>query len=118
LFGLDFTQYDWEQAIGEYWVVNQTRASVKDYAELLIRGVMAERIALDTEIDSALDHWSPDRVGHVERNVLRLALYEMRHAEDVPQAVAINEAIEVTKRYGSDEAPGFVNGVLDKLKTD
>lgn len=116
LFGLDFTQYDWSDAIAGFWVVNPTRANVMAYAEQLIAGVMAERESLDASIDAALDNWSPDRVGHVERNVLRLALYEMLHESDVPPAVAINEAIEITKRFGSDDAPRFVNGVLDRLK--
>ena len=74
------------------------------------------RQALDERIDSALRNWTPERVGRVERNILRVALYEMDYEDDVPKKVAINEAIEISKEYGSDEAPRFINGVLDRLK--
>lgn len=71
---------------------------------------------LDAEIDRALARWTPERVGRIERNVLRVALFEMRHGNGVPVNVAINEAIEVVKMFTSDESAAFVNAVLDKLK--
>ena len=116
LFGLDFSRAQWETAIDGFWRTYPTRPSAKKYAELVIRGVCENREALDLEIEGALQHWSPERVGRVERTLLRIALYEMRHVPDVPAKVAINEAIEIAKRYGWDEAPGFVNGVLDRLR--
>ena len=115
LFGLDFSNYHWEEAIAFFWDAELTRPSVKAYAMTLIQGVSERREDLDDEIDRAIDRWSPDRVGRIERNVLRIALYEMRYQEDVPSPVAINEAIELAKNFGSNEAPRFVNGVLDKL---
>ena len=57
-------------------------------------------------------------MGRVEHNILRVALFELRYAEDVPAKVAINEAIEIAKRFGNDEAPRFINGVLDRLKEE
>jgi N utilization substance protein B len=118
LYGLDFTEYDWESAILDFWATTTVRQSAKTYAERLVQGVMQHREALDEEIVGALSlsHWRPDRVGRVERNILRVALYELRHGDDVPQRVAINEAIEIAKRFGNDEAPRFINGVLDRLK--
>ncbi|MBX7256218.1 MAG: transcription antitermination factor NusB [Candidatus Hydrogenedentes bacterium] len=116
LFGLDFTQYGWESTIETFWVGNPVKPGAKAYAERLIRGVMEHRIALDEAIDAALNRWTPDRVGRVERNVLRVALYEMWHEPDVPTNVAINEAIEVTKVYGEEETARFINGVLDRLR--
>lgn len=115
LFGLDFTQYDWHTAIEDFWTGNPTRSSVKEYAETLIEGVITHREELDRSIAEALQNWSPERVGRIERNVLRVALYEMRYREDVPRSVAISEAIEVAKRFGADDAPRFVNGVLDRF---
>ena len=116
LFGLDFTNYDWESAIEDFWEAYPAADPVRQYAEELIRGVNANLEALDAEIAGAIDKWTPDRIGKIERNILRLALYEMRHCDDVPPAVAINEAIEITKRFASDESPRFINGVLDRLK--
>lgn len=117
LFGLDFSNYNWDDAIQFFWDTELTRPSVKAYAMTLIQGVSDRREDLDDEIDRAIDRWSPDRVGRIERNVLRIALYEMRYQDDVPAPVAINEAIELAKNFGSNEAPRFVNGVLDKLAT-
>jgi len=118
LFGLDFTEYDWLPAIEAFWENHPARPGVKQYAERLVRGVVEHREELDTAITSALEHWTPERVGGIERNVLRVALFELRYGQNVPERVAINEAIEVAKRFGADDAPRFVNGVLDRLRKD
>ena len=114
LFGLDFTGYDWRAALDGFWESNPSRPGVKRYAKRLIRGVIEHSDELDEAIAQALEHWSPDRVARVEHNVLRVAVFEMLHCEDVPDSVAINEAIEVAKRFGADDAARFVNGVLDR----
>ncbi len=116
LFGLDFTGLDWEEEIDDYWEARPAKPGVRRYAEVLIRGVCDGQEELDARIRQALDNWSLERVGHVERTVLRIALYEMWRSEDVPVNVAINEAIELAKRFGADDAPRFVNGVLDRLR--
>lgn len=116
LFGLDFTGSEWRVALEGFWKLNPSRPSVREYAERLIQGVCDRREELDALLAGALDRWTPDRVGRVERNVLRVALFEMRHMPDVPAAVAINEALEIVKRYGAGDAVRFVNGVLDRLK--
>lgn len=115
LFGLEFTSYTWDAVLDDFWDTRPSRPSVKDYAIQLIRGVQENLPRLDEEIAAALQNWSADRVGRVERAILRIALYEMRHQPDVPAPVAINEAIELAKAFGTDDAPRFVNGVLDRL---
>lgn len=116
LYGLGFTGYPWEEALPPFWEMNPTRGNARLYAEQLIRGVCTRQDELDQEIAGAVENWRMDRVGHVERAALRIALFEMRHVSDVPASVAINEAIEIVKSYAADEAPRFVNGVLDRLK--
>jgi transcription antitermination protein NusB len=116
LFGLDFTEYGWRESMDAFWTACASRPGVRQYAEGLIEGVMERVQELDAAIAGAADNWAPERIGRIERNILRVALYEMRYSDDVPPAVAINEAVEVAKRYGSDEAPRFVNGVLDRLR--
>lgn len=116
LFGLDFTAYAWQEVLEDFWAMNPARPGVRQYARTLICGVKEHQDALDEAIHGALENWTASRVGHVERNVLRIALFEMRHVDDVPQAVAINEAVEVCKIYCAEEATRFVNGVLDRLK--
>ncbi len=116
LFGLEFTHYDWYEVVDDFWDTRPSKPAVKQYARHLIEGVEENLPDLDEEISKALENWSVERVGRVERSILRIALYEMRHEKDVPTAVAINEAIELAKSFGTDEAPRFVNGVLDRLR--
>ena len=116
LFGLAFTQYDWPDALEGFWEMNPARATVRRYAEFLIQGVCGNQAVLDEAISEAIENWNPGRVGVIERSVIRVALFEMRFAQDVPASVAINEAIEITKLFGAEDAPRFVNGVLDRLK--
>lgn len=117
LFSIEFTAYDWEEALGPFWETFDTKPVVREYAQKLIKGVAFNREAMDEYIDGALTNWTPDRVGKVERNILRVAVYEIAYTDDVPMRVAINEAIEIAKAYGSDESAGFVNAVLDRLKS-
>lgn len=116
LYGLEFTKYEWRDAAEHFWKTFATKDAVREYAETLVEGVVAHCDDLDRQIDAALTSWTPERVGRVERNVLRIALFELLHCEDVAPKVAINEAIEIARMYGADEAPGFVNAVLDRLK--
>ena len=116
LHGLEFTQAASHESMDAFWEAFPAKPGAREYAEFLIGGVRKHRQTLDEGIDSALRNWSPERVGRVERNILRVALYEMAYEGDVPNKVAINEAIEIAKVYGSDEAPRFINGILDRLK--
>ena len=70
---------------------------------------------LDTQIDEIASGWKTDRMGRAELAILRLAIYEMKYDDDVPVSVAINEAVELAKKYGQDESPSFINGILAKL---
>ena len=70
---------------------------------------------IDLLLEGAARGWKLSRIGKVELTILRLAVYEMRFDEDIPEKVAINEAVELSKKFGGDEAPAFVNGVLAKL---
>jgi N utilization substance protein B len=83
-------------------------------AERLAAAVAAERVTLDREIESAAENWRFQRIGAVEKNILRLALYEIRRGE-VPAAVAIDEAVKLAHWFAGPKAPGFVNGVLDAV---
>jgi transcription antitermination factor NusB len=82
--------------------------------EQMIHGVFEHRAELDQMLSAASKNWRVERMAVVDRNVIRLALYEIKFCADVPIAVAINEAIELCKQFGSAEAPAFVNGLLDR----
>jgi N utilization substance protein B len=99
-----------------FWSVHQAGAGARQFAESLVNGVLSQRRDIDRRLVKALDNWALDRLEVVDRNVLRLAIYEMFFCLDTPPIVAINEAIEVARRLGTPDSPRFVNGVLDRLK--
>jgi transcription antitermination protein NusB len=86
----------------------------RSFAEALVRGVRAELAAIDALLARASRNWRVERMARVDRNLLRLAVWELKWSKDVPAKVAINEAIEIAKRYGTAESPAFVNGILDR----
>jgi len=88
---------------------------VRNYAEGLVRGVADHLEKIDQTIEDLSTNWALDRMARVDLSLLRLAAYELMYREDVPASVAINEAIEVGKIYGTNDTPAFVNGVLDKI---
>jgi N utilization substance protein B len=90
----------------------------KPFTRELTEGVEAERPALDELISRHAKGWTLDRIAPLERNILRVALYEVLHRDDVPTEVALNEAVELAKEYCGADAPGFVNGVLGAAVAD
>ncbi len=85
----------------------------REFAKELVEGTLAHCDEIDPELEQQTAHWRFDRLAAVDRNILRLALYELLHHQDTPPAVVIDEAIEVAKKFGAEESPRFVNGVLD-----
>ena len=92
------------------------RGELDPYAERLVRGVESERNALDGRLGEVSVGWPIYRMSAIDRTILRLALYEMLHVEDVPAEVAVGEAIELARGFSGDEAPQFVGGVLRGAK--
>jgi N utilization substance protein B len=82
------------------------------FAHELVAGVEANRDELDSEIDRLARGWELDRIAALEKSILRVALYELRHRDDIPDEVAIDEAVTIAKRYCGADAPAFVNGIL------
>ena len=82
------------------------------FAQQLVRGVLANRTGIDEVIVKYAKGWPIDRMAAIERNVLRISLYEIMHTPDVPDSVSVDEAVEIAKHYASDESGKFVNGIL------
>src|SRR3954470_22077188 len=91
-------------------------AAVRLFAEPLIRGTLEHRDALDEVIKKHAKNWDLHRIAAVDRNILRLAIYEMLHREDIPPVVSINEAVDIAKKFSTQDSGKFVNGILDKVK--
>jgi N utilization substance protein B len=115
LYQIDVAAEGIDDALAAFWrSFEPVEREVKELAEALVRGVAEHRRDVDEAIEEASSHWRLDRMARVDRNVLRLAVYELLRT-DVPVKVVINEAIELGKKFGSESSGAFVNGVLDKI---
>jgi transcription antitermination protein NusB len=88
---------------------------MKQFAQELVEGVRGKLSDLDAKIEKHSTNWRVDRMSRIDRNVLRLGAYELEFRPDVPKRVALNEAVELGKKYGTEESSAFINGLLDKL---
>jgi N utilization substance protein B len=116
LFQIDVTGASPQEVFVDFWNQPQVEDAVRRFSEQLVLGVFERRGNLDPLISDAAEHWRVERMAVVDRNVLRMAIYEMLYDAQTPAAVAIDEAIEVAKKYGSAESGAFINGVLDAVR--
>jgi N utilization substance protein B len=107
-----------EDALEEFWKLRESSARTREFAGELIKGVLEHHDAIDERIKRVTANYELHRIAPVDRNILRVAIYEMIYTSEVPPVVCINEAIEIAKRFGSEDSGRFVNGILDKLKEE
>lgn len=116
LFQIEFHP---EEDLGEQlkYLDNEEMEETKDteYIQKKIDDIAAKVEEIDKIIDDAAKGWKTTRMGKVDLTLIRLAVYEIRYEESIPTGVAINEAVELAKKYGAEESPGFINGVLAKI---
>ncbi len=89
--------------------------AVQDFATTLVRGVAAHLVEIDELLGHCSTNWKVARMAKVDRNILRMATYELRYLGDIPPRVTLNEAVEIAKRYGSEDSGAFINGILDRI---
>jgi N utilization substance protein B len=118
LFAMEATGNDAERVIYDFWRELPGDAEGREYADQLVRGVQQDLEAIDQRIRAASQNWRLERMARIDRNALRLGAYELQTCADVPRAVILDEAVELAKRFGSDESSKFVNGVLDRIAED
>ena len=97
--------------------IYQVNRQARPYGLELVEGIVAAQQKIDDLISQAASNWRLSRLAATDRNILRLAVYEMISENEIPDQVAINEAVEIAKRFAGDESPSFINGVLDAVKT-
>ena len=102
-------------ALDLLWSHFEANVKACDFARRLVGGVLLHKADIDLLIESATDHWKLTRMPRVDLNILRLATYELLFCPDIPHNVSIDEAIEVSKRFGSEDSATFINGVLDHV---
>ena len=116
LFQRDFNAGALDEDLQLFFAAQEGAEKARPFAEELARGVEANKADLDARLQQAAANWDLRRMGAVERNVMRVALYEMLHRPDIPPVVSINEAIELCKELSSEESGSFVNGILDAIR--
>ncbi len=116
LYQLEFGAEEPEAAVRSFWKSKRTPEATREYSRWLVRGILEHRDGLDEAIQGISKNWRIERMSLIDRNILRLAAFELTYARPTAPAIVINEAIEITKKYSSPEAAVFVNGILDALK--
>ncbi len=118
LYQLETNSEDPEHALEKYCEIFPYQKDIIDYSVFLLSGIKKERDAIDLLIESACEHWKMDRIAFVDKNIMRIGVYEMLFSHDVPPKVAIDESIEMGKKYGNGDSGDFINGVLDRILKD
>jgi N utilization substance protein B len=114
LFMMDVLGVGPEEAIPLFALASDSPSDA-DYYRETVCGVWDRKEEIDILIGRAAENWRIERMAIVDRNILRLGVYEITHGKDIPYVVAINEAVDLGKRFGSEESGGFINGILDKI---
>ena len=115
LYAVELNPASSREALRLFWAGARCGASVRTFAEELIAGVLENREAVDGRITEKSPNWSLNRMSRIDLCIIRLAVYELLFRPDIPKNVTINEAIEVAKKFGSEESPAFVNGIVDEV---
>ena len=116
LYQFDITRRPMDEVIESYWKNEETKdEEIITYSSVLAKGVAAHIKDIDLKISDYATNWQIKRMAIIDRNVMRIGLYELQHTSDIPPKVAINEAVELAKKYGDLESSKFVNGILDKI---
>jgi N utilization substance protein B len=107
-----------EEQLSLFWERSDTPVpdDMKEFASVLILGACKNLAHIDDILGRFSEHWRLSRMSKIDRNILRLSIYELMYLSDIPPAVTINEAVELGKRFGTEESGSFINGILDKIR--
>lgn len=118
LFRLEFENKQIEKTLDQYWKSKKASEEIKEYSTWLVNGVISDQAKIDNIIQQVSEHWRISRMALIDRNILRMAVFELLYEENIAPAIVINEAIEIAKKYSGEEAATFVNGILDAVRKD
>ncbi|MGA2517812.1 MAG: transcription antitermination factor NusB [Thermodesulfobacteriota bacterium] len=118
LYQLNITKEDANKALAQFQENFSPHEEVDPFLKRLVLGVLEHGRELDRLIEQYLENWRLDRINMIDRNILRMALFELLYCEEIPPKVTINEAIDLGKRYGSEESGSFINGILDRIQNE
>ena len=115
LYRQDLNPESGETLFSSFWETNPAPPEVQEYTERIVRGTLTFLTEIDAVLSKYTEHWKLHRMAVVDRNILRLSTYELLYVEEVPPKVAINEAVNIAKKFSQEDSGKFVNGVLDKI---
>ncbi|MDT8317900.1 MAG: transcription antitermination factor NusB [bacterium] len=115
LYKIDIRHISLDEALATFRDNFNVKEESWAFAELLTIGVCRNRDEINALVEGQSQHWKLDRMPITDRNIIRIAVYEFLHMDDIPTKVSLNEAIELGKIYGSEESPAFINGILDNI---
>jgi N utilization substance protein B len=115
LYQVDLSKLDPKEAIQFFRQNHPSVPEVEEFTHQLVEGVVRNRIEIDRLVEQHSTHWKLSRMTCVDRNILRIAVYELMYCHDIPASVSLNEAIEIGKKFGTEDSGSFINGVLDNI---
>jgi len=118
LYQLNITKQDATTALARFQEHFLPNEEVDDFLKRLVLGVLENLPQLDRLIEQYSENWRLDRINTIDRNILRMALFELLYCEEIPPKVTINEAIDLGKRFGSEDSGSFINGILDRIQNE
>jgi len=118
LYQLNITKQDVSALLAQFQEHFLPGGEADEFLKRLVLGVLKHREELDRLIERYSENWRLDRIDVIDRNILRMALFELLYCEDIPPKVTINEAIDLGKRYGSEDSGSFINGILDRIQNE
>jgi N utilization substance protein B len=118
LYQLEITKQDALQAMVRSRKNFSPEEAEDEFAKRIVIGVLERRQEIDRLIEERSENWRLDRMTAIDRNILRIALFELLYCSEIPPKVTINEAIDLGKRYGSEESGSFINGILDRIQNE
>jgi N utilization substance protein B len=118
LYALDVMERDVGETFTSFWGNFDLQEDARQFAFFLTQGSWGKKEEIDAAISQHSENWSLSRMARVDRNILRMAVYELLYCPDIPPKVTLNEAIDLAKLYGSENSGSFINGILDALYAD
>ena len=115
LFYMDMNQNDSNELLERFCLNFTFSKKARPFFLKLVKGVIQAKPDIDSIIETYSDNWKISRMGCVDRNIMRIAVYELLYCQDIPSKVSINEAIDVGKKFGTEESGAFINGILDSI---
>jgi len=115
LYAVELSPAPPREAIALFWETERFKSTARNFAGELLAGILEHRQEIDAQIAAKSPNWSLARMAKIDLAIIRLAAYELLFRADIPKNVTLNEAIEIAKKFGTEESPSFVNGILDEI---